>query len=237
MHSARRSRIAPFLFAFVTLGLAISSPAQEPLGDGLPTPRPVARSGGFGIGTIRRTLERGRSSNERLNVLVVASRRPARGERVSVIPLQTGIVGAQLVIKSVDLFENPMNEGRQAGQLLPDYWQLEFEDNINLTILASSGVEARTGESSVDVAVLFPASPRARAIEPSAIPAGDLPDGFGPAAILVAVDADGDRTADFIAFEICEGNRRERAPADCDTVRTFVYERVESYWQLVDVTV
>lgn len=203
--------------------MTCSTPAQDGAPDSgvdLPPPVPVTRSGGFGIGTVRRTLERGRASNEQLSVLVVASRRPARGERVSVIPLQPGLVGAQLVIKSVDLFENPLNDQRPANAQLPDYWQLEFEENINLTILASSGVELRTGESSVDVAVLFPASPRARSIEAATMAANDLPDGFEASAIKVAIDADGDRVADFLVF---------------DSGQVFTYERVDGRWQLIDV--
>ncbi len=215
------SRLATsvLLAAALTCSAAAQNGAPES-GIELPPTQPVTRSGGFGIGTVRRTLERGRASNERLGVSVVASRRPARGERVSVIPLQPGLVGAQLVIRSVDLFENPLNDSRPAGAQLPDYWQLEFEDNINLTILASSGIEARTGESSVEVAVLFPASPRARALDPSTIPPGDLPDGFTVDALKVAIDADGDRVADFVVF---------------DTGQTFTYERVSGRWQLIDV--
>jgi len=209
--------------ALLAAAMTCSAAAQDGAPDAgidLPPPVPVTRSGGFGIGTVRRALERGRASNERVMVSVVASRRPARGERVSVIPLQPGLVGAQLVIRSVDLFENPLNESRPAGAQLPDYWQLEFEDNINLTVLASSGIEARTGESSVEVAVLFPASPRARALDSSTIPPGDLPDGFTTDALEVAIDADGDRVADFVVF---------------DTGRKFTYERVDGRWQLIDV--
>lgn len=199
---------------------SISAQTGAPSGGELPATRPVTRSGGFGIGTVRRALERGRASNERLRVSVVASRRPARGERVSVIPLQPGLVGAQLVIKSVDLFENPANEGRPADAQLPDYWQLEFEDNINLTILASSGIEARTGESSIDVAVLFPATPGARALDSRTLLTSDLPDGFEASSLKAAIDADGDRVADFLVF---------------DTGQTFTYERVAGRWQLIDV--
>ncbi len=204
--------------------MACSAAAQngEPeSGVDLPPTQPVTRSGGFGIGTVRRALERGRASNERLRVSVVASRRPARGERVSVIPLQPGLVGAQLVIKSVDLFENPANEGRPADAQLPDHWQLEFEDNINLTILASSGIEARTGESSIDVAVLFPATPGARALDAATLAVSDLPDGFAAVSLKAAIDADGDRVADFLVF---------------DTGQTFTYERVDGRWQLIDAT-
>lgn len=187
----------------------------------LPAPVPVTRSGGFGIGTVRHTLERGRASSERLTVSVVASRRPARGERVSVVPLDPGLVGAQLVIKSVDLFENPLNEGRPANAQLPDSWQLEFEDNVNLTILASSGIKVSTGGSSVDVAVLFPASARARAIDRGTLSSSDMPDGFAATSLKAAVDADGDRVADFLVF---------------DSGDTFTYERVDGRWQLIDVT-
>lgn len=201
----------------------LSTPAQDgdpQAGADLPPPGPVSRSGGFGIGTVRRALERGRASSERLSVSVVASRRPARGERVSVIPLDPGLVGAQLVIKSVDLFENPLNEKRPAGALLPDYWQLEFEDNVNLTILASSGVEARGDGSSVEVAVLFPASARARAVSPGTLSSSEMPDGFASTALKAAIDSDGDRVADFVVI---------------DSGQVFTYERVDGRWQLIDV--
>ena len=221
MPTTLRRLSTSLLLAAVMTCSAVAQDGAPESGVDLPPTQPVTRSGGFGIGTVRRALARGRASNERLRVSVVASRRPARGERVSVIPLQPGLVGTQLVIRSVDLFENPLNEARAADAQLPDYWQLEFEDNINLTILASSGIEARTGESSVDVAVLFPASPRARAIEASTLSTSDFPDGFTATSLKVAVDADGDRVADFVVF---------------DTGQTFTYERVDGRWRLVDVT-
>lgn len=219
MRSTVRPVIAALIIAAGTVVNAATIQPPQSSTSQLPATEPVNRSGGFGIGTVRRSLARGQASNERLAVSLVASRRPARGERVSVIPLQSGLVGTQLVIKSVDLFENPLNVGRSADAQLPDYWQLEFEDNINLTILASSGVEALGGSSSVDVAVLVPASPRARAVDVATISSSDLPDGFPHEALKIAIDADGDRVADFIVF---------------DTGSVFTFERVDGVWHLID---
>ena len=89
---------------------------------------------------------------------------------------------------------------------------------ISLAVLREQYL--KPGESSVEVAVLFPASARARALDSSMISPGDLPDGFTADALVVAIDADGDRVADFVVF---------------DTGQTFTYERVDGRWQLIDV--
>lgn len=210
------------------LAACFASPAQESRprqafapadASDLPHTVPVTRAGGFAIGTVRRTLARGSSANEQLTVALVASRRPARSERVTVVPLEPGLATTQMVIRSVDVYENPLNGTRAADDLLPDYWQLEFESNFNLTVLASSGEAARTGTSSVDVAVLFPASPRARALDVTTLSTSDLPGGHPMSSLKVAIDADGDRVPDFVVF---------------DTGRLLTYERVEDEWRLID---
>lgn len=156
-------------------------------------------------------------------------RKPAIGDKVTVIPLAADISPLDLRIIKAEKKENACNER------LPGWWEVELELITLKRFFDIEPITNRAAEFPFDVAVIYPAVTVARQIKKGQIMKGTLPKGVAINTVKAALDLTGGGKPDVVIVEYCCGDTKK--PADeCDLTCGKTFKRVRNSWKLVDTS-
>lgn len=151
---------------------------------------------------------------------------------VTILALSSVLPALEARITKAKLTENPCSES------LPKQWEIEFEpltqaEYVEAVLAVPGRIEG--SYSPFLVAVLYPANPRARALNRGLLDAADLPAGTLLQNVIMALDLNGDQTPDLIATEYC-CDRPKSARAHCDLTCGKTYLRTAGQWKQIDAS-
>lgn len=224
---------------------AVTQVAAERVGFVVPVPLSVLR--GFGKGIVVRTSGRKRADGTgvppwlkvSVETQVIGPTEPVVGDMVTAIPVDIDIAPIGLQIRGVRLELNPFNEEisrRGTDEKLPDSWRLDLEPVTNRAFFDAKPQGNRVTEYPFDVVVLYPATPAARLLDSRLVARDVLPPNVRPETVSVALDLEGDGSADLLIVETCGGDWSKPGGDDnCENTTGFVYERVGASWRIIDV--
>lgn len=205
-----------------------ASPSTHP--DRKPAATPVVQTVGEGI--IWRRSEHVGQHGEMLppwNEVVVTNifgfkKKPARGAKVTVVPLDVGLEPFELAITNT-------KPGPQCGE--PSWWEVELAPVKNRRLFAIRPRAGRAEEFPFDVCVLYPAVRIARQIPRVQLRTKSLPRGISIPTVKAAIDLTNDGLPDALLVEYCCADPR-KPPGDCDYTCGRTYRRMDGVWRLVD---
>ena len=155
-------------------------------------------------------------------------RRPAIGDKVTVIPLVSDVSPLDLRIIKAERKED-------CNERLPAWWAVELEPIKLKKFFDIEPIPNRASEYPFDVAVIYPAVRGARQIEKRHLTKGMLPKGVSVTTVKAAIDLTDDRKPDIVIIEYCCGDTKK--PADeCDYTCGKTFKKVRNTWKLVDTS-
>jgi hypothetical protein len=156
-------------------------------------------------------------------------RRPAIGNKVTVIPLAVDIPPLDLRILKAEEKENACDES------MPDWWEVELEPIKLKEFFEIAPILNRAAEYPFDVAIIYPAVKVARQMKKDQLTRAMLPKGVSINTVKAAIDLTGDRKPEVVIVEYCCG--RMKKPADeCDYTCGKTFKRLRNAWKLVDTS-
>lgn len=163
---------------------------------------------------------------------VVFKTPPKPGGTVTVLALSSILPALETRITNAKLVENPCSES------LPKQWEIEFEPLTQAAYV--DAVRAVPGRiegsySPFQVAVLYPAQPQARALNPGLLEATELPAGTHLQNVIMALDLNGDQQPDLIATEYC-CDRPKAGRVHCDLTCGKTFLRTTGQWKQIDAS-
>jgi len=175
------------------------------------------------------------------------SQRPDMSEKVTIIPRcgsdkrSTHPVACTepgpLVVPIAAEKKNPLSE-----DLAREYPGREFWWDVTLEKITRSDYLAYKPTSSEgklrdeyrgSVAVVYPAQPNVRALDPAALPEAALPRSASARTVKFALDLDGDDHPDWVQRSFCCKTPTE-PPSACDYTCTETFSRSHDGWKLID---
>jgi hypothetical protein len=155
-------------------------------------------------------------------------RRPAVGDRVTVIPLDSGISPLDLRIIKTEKKEDACDER------LPAYWEVELEPIKLKKFFDFEPNPDRAAEYPFDVVVIYPAVKVARQISKARLTKGVLPGGVSIDTTKAAIDLTNDGKPDVVVIEYCcEGTKKID---ECDYTCGKTFKKVRNSWKLIDTS-
>jgi hypothetical protein len=153
-------------------------------------------------------------------------RRPAPGEKVTVIPLDVKISPLDLRILKSEQQEN------SCGEHSPFWWEIELEPIKLKEFFDIEPISNRRAEAPFDVAIIYPAVKFARQIKKSDLTRGTLPGRVSIKDVRAAIDLTGDRKPDVVIAEFCCRNA-ESAVGECEYICGKTFMKVKNKWKLI----
>ena len=154
-------------------------------------------------------------------------RKPAAGEKVTVIPLDVDIAPLELRIVKVEKKENACSER------LPAWWEVELEPINQRAFFEIAARPNRVQEFPFDVCIIYPSVKFARQIKGNGFTKNLLPQGVSINTIKGAIDLTNDGTPDVLLVEYCCDNPK-RAAGTCDLTCGKRFKKVRNIWSLID---
>src|SRR5579883_1516250 len=126
---------------------------------------------------------------------------PKVGQEINVIPLRIPVAPFRLAIRS---FEPQQFEGCDPDKIETIY-HVSVDDLPDRALLSLPPLPGRRGEFPFDVAILYPAVPKATVIPSDALRPVHLPKGVLPGQVTLALDVNGDRLPDLLIVTYEQG--------------------------------
>lgn len=156
-------------------------------------------------------------------------RRPAIGDKVTVVPLIVDIQPLDLRILKAEEKEDACDES------LPHWWEVELEPIKQKEFFEIAPILNRAAEFPFDVAIIYPAVKVARQMTKDQLTRAPLPKGVSPSTVKASIDLTGDRKPEVIIVEYCCG-RTKKPPVDCDYTCSKTFKRLRNGWKLVETS-
>lgn len=154
-------------------------------------------------------------------------KKPAVGERVTVVPLGVDIGPISLKILKVTEREDPCNES------LPRYWEVELEKITRREFFEAKATRNRREDVPFDVCIIYPSVTFARQLKKERLTRGMIPRGVTPGTVTAAIDLTNDNKPDvLIAYYCCDDSRKP--PEACDYTCGKIFKKVNRGWKLVE---
>jgi hypothetical protein len=153
-------------------------------------------------------------------------RRPAAGEKVTIIPLEADLPPLDLRIIKAEKKENTCDER------LPGWWEVELEPIKLRGFFEVTPAPNRAAEYPFDVAVIYPAVKVARQMKRAQLTGGTIPKGVSISTVKAAIDLTDDRKPDVVIVEYCCGDPKKPA-GECDYTCGKIFMKQRNAWKLV----
>ena len=155
-------------------------------------------------------------------------KKPAIGERVTVVPLAVDIAPVNLKILAVAEREDPCNES------LPHYWEVELERIMQREFFeATAATPNRREDVPFDVCIIYPAVEFARPLKREQLTKSMIPAGITINTVTAAIDLTNDHKPDILtAYYCCDDSRK--LPEECDYTCGKIFKKVNKAWELVE---
>lgn len=158
--------------------------------------------------------------------------KPAAGEKVTVIALDTKFAPFELSIKDVSQTKNEYTEscGQDENE---SFWKIDLERLENKKMLEMKPViEGNSAEYPFEVVVIYPSVEFARQIKPDKIKKEDLPKDAKVSEITAAIDLTNDGIPDLLELKYCCERSKSRDDKTCDYSDCGeLWKRVNGKWK------
>ena len=157
------------------------------------------------------------------------NKKPAVGEKVTVIPLDVDIASLELRIVKAEKREDTCDRRVRA------WWEVELELVKQKVIFDIAPGANRAAEYPFDVCVIYPAVNFANQIKRERLTKNMLPRGIAIKTVKAAIDLTNDGKPDILVVDYCCGNPSQSAE-NCDYTCGKTFKKIRNTWKLIDTS-
>ena len=162
----------------------------------------------------------------RIAGVVGGATRPRIGGDVTAIPYDRALPTVQVKVKAIG-----QRRERHCTSLKLYDWPLELDDIADGAYAAyRAGTEGDLGP----MLLLYPPRPKAKALAPGSVPAGDLPQSRIPSELYAAFDFDGDGRPELVEMKTCCAPLAKDKTCAGGSSCVKSYRRGPKRWHLID---
>lgn len=157
------------------------------------------------------------------------NKRPAVGEKVTVVPLDVNIAPLDLRITGT-------KRGATCGASdTKAWWEVELEPVKQKAFFEASSMPARREEFPFDVGVIYQAVKFARQVQINSLTTKMLPQGIAINTVKGAIDLTNDGIPDVLIVEYCCRDPKKTA-RECDYTCGKTFKKIRNVWKLIDTS-
>lgn len=162
-------------------------------------------------------------------VLASFGKEPKIGEKVTVVPLTSGIEPFYLTIRGSAM----KSEGCTEEDEKP-FWEVSLDPITSRQILAAEPREGRSGEFPFDVFLIYPAVAFAKNVPEAEWKKGLLPAGIATETVWAAIDIDNDAKPDLLDVRFCCKAPTQKIGDKCDLTCGKTFKKSGGKWNLLN---
>jgi hypothetical protein len=199
-------------------------------------PLPMPRTHSIGEGVVWRTSDNKGENGDlppwkevQVTNVFGFNKRPAAGERVTVVPLDVNIA-------PIDLRIIGTKKGATCGASDSRvWWEVELEPVKQKDFFEVSSMPMRREEYPFDVGIIYPAVKFAQQIKRNRLTREMLPKGIAINTVKGAVDLTNDGIPDVLIVEYCCRDPKKTAK-ECDYTCGKTFKKIGNVWKLIDTS-